>query len=165
MFRLGLISKALPVLKVDGKFIRNPMVITEDYVQDGEIVYGENKTGDAAAAGKELKKKAEWDFSLVDAEVNRILYVFTNLFPNCLMMSIDGVRAKKKYFWDQAKLPNRHWLVANMQSEAYLGFNAFNNKKLAGGKDQIDFIKYRLLLAEKAPYTTEFFDAVLPPRV
>ena len=165
MFRLGMISKALPVLKVDGKFVRNPMIITDTYVQDGEIVYGEYKTGEAAAAGKELMAKGTTDFTLVDNEVNRILYVFTNLFPNCLMMSIDGVRAKKKFFWDQAKLPNRHWLVANMQSEAYLGFNAFNNKKLAGGKDQIDFIKYRQLLAESQPYTIEFFDQVLAPKV
>jgi len=77
-------------------------------------------------------------------------------------MSIDGVRAKKKFFWDQAKLPNRHWLVANMQSEAYMGFNSFNNKK-ATGKDTIDFIKYRQLQVECKPYTTEFFEEVMAP--
>ena len=160
--QMGMISKAIPVLKVDGKFIRNPMVKTENYVEDGEIVYGDFKTGEAATEAKKIMSGATTDFTLLDKEVDRILYVFTNLFPNCLMMSIDGVRAKKKFFWDQAKLPNRHWLVANMQSEAYLGFNAFNNKK-ATGKDTIDFIKYRQLLVEHKPYTTEFFEAVMAP--
>jgi 6-oxo-cyclohex-1-ene-carbonyl-CoA hydrolase len=162
MQNVGMITKAVPVLKVDGKFVRNPSVITETYVQDGEVVYGENKTGDAAAEAKAIRKTATVDFSLLDAEVNKIVYQFTMLFPNCLMMSIDGIRAKKKFFWDQSKLPNRHWLVANMQSEAYLGFNAFNNKK-ATGKDVIDFVKYRQLLADKVPYTTEFFEAVMAP--
>ncbi len=41
----NLISKAVPVLKQGDKFIRNPLVITDTYVQDGEIVYGEFKTG------------------------------------------------------------------------------------------------------------------------
>jgi 6-oxo-cyclohex-1-ene-carbonyl-CoA hydrolase len=162
MQNIGMISKAVKVLKVDGKFIANPMVITDKYLEDGEIVYGEMKTGAAAAEAKEIMKQATVDFTLLDQEVNKIIYTFMNLFPNCLMMSIDGCRAKKKFFWDQSKLPNRHWLVANMQSEAYLGFNAFNNKK-ATGKDQIDFVKYRQLLVDKAPYTTEFFEAVMAP--
>ena len=42
MKRLGLISKVVPVLKQDGKWVRNPLVITDQYVADGEIVYGES---------------------------------------------------------------------------------------------------------------------------
>lgn len=163
MMRLGLISKAIPVLKVNGEFVRNPMIITDKYVDNGDIVYGEYASGDAAAKAKEIMAAATTDFSLLDKEIDRILYVFTNLFPNCLMMSIDTVRMKKKFFWDQSKLPNRHWLVANMNMEAYLGFNAFNNKKLTG-KDTIDFIKYRQLLAEGKTFDQELIDAVLAPR-
>jgi 6-oxo-cyclohex-1-ene-carbonyl-CoA hydrolase len=163
MARVGLISKAMPVLKVDGKFVRNPLVITDKYVDDGEIVYGEPVSGEAAAQAKKIMAEAETDFALVDKEVNKVIYTFTNLFPNCLMMSIDAVRAKKKFFWDQSKLPNRHWLAANMQSEAYLGFNAFNNKKLTG-KDVIDFIKYRQLLADGHVFDQELIDAVMAPR-
>ncbi|MGD9578553.1 MAG: enoyl-CoA hydratase-related protein, partial [Syntrophorhabdus sp.] len=38
----NLISKALPVLKDDkGNWVRNPQVITDNYVINGEIVYGE----------------------------------------------------------------------------------------------------------------------------
>ena len=74
--------------------------------------------------------------------MNNIVWTYTNLMPGCLIKSIDGIRMKKKFFWDQTKLANRHWLAANMQTEAFLGFHAFNNRKLTG-KDVIDFIKYR----------------------
>ncbi len=143
----GLISKVVPALKIDGAFVRNPLVITDRYIEDGEIVYGEMKTGDAAKEAKAMLKSGTTDFTLVDKEVNEIIWRFTNLFPGCLIKSIDGIRAKKKFFWDQAKLPNRHWLAANMMNEALLGFNAFNTKKITD-RDTIDFVKYRQLIAQ-----------------
>lgn len=119
--------------------------------------------GQAAAEAKSLIKECEVDFILLDNEINIVAWTLTNLFPHCLMMSVDGIRQKKKMFWDQSKLPNRHWLAANMMSEAYLGFNAFNNKKLTG-KGESEFIKYRQLLTEAASFTQELIDAVLPTR-
>jgi 6-oxo-cyclohex-1-ene-carbonyl-CoA hydrolase len=160
MKRLGLISKVVPVIKQDGKWVRNPLVITDKYVEDGEIVYGESKTGDELNKGRDLVKEAKVDFELLDKAVNGILWTFTNLFPNCLQMSIDSVRAKKKSFWDASKDYYRHWLMANMSSEAFLGFNAFNTKKITG-KDTIDFIKYRQLLAEGRLVNDDFFAEVL----
>ena len=100
------------------------------------------------------------DFELLDAEVNRLLWKFANLFPNCLINSIDGIRGKKKFFWDQMKLANRHWLAANMNHEAWLGFNAFDAKKPTG-KDVIDFIKFRQLVAEGALFDEKFAEQVL----
>jgi 6-oxo-cyclohex-1-ene-carbonyl-CoA hydrolase len=47
-----------------------------------------------------------------------------------------------------------------MSSEAFLGFNAFNTKKITG-QDTVDFIKYRQLLAEGALVDDELFAAVL----
>jgi len=163
MERLGLISKAVPVLKKDGRFIRNPHVITDRYLEDGAIVYGEMVSGEEKARADALVKECTVDFSGLDAEVDKVVWSLTNLFPHCLMMSIDGIRAKKKFFWDQSKLPNRHWLAANMMSEAYLGFNAFSTKKLTG-KDRIDFIEYRRLLSQGHPFDQELIDAVMPPR-
>ncbi len=156
----NLVSKTIPVLKKDGKFIRNPLVITETYVKDGEIVYGDFKSGDEAKEAKAMMAELPTDFELVEKEINRILWTFTNLFPGCLIKSIDGIRAKKKFFWDQMKLPNRHWLAANMMGEAFLGFSAFNNKKLTG-KDVIDFVKYRQLVAEGKLLDEGFFEDVL----
>src|SRR5208337_4680277 len=132
----NLISKAIPVLKQGDKFIRNPLVITDTYVADGEIVYGEFKTGAAGKEAKEMMKELPKDFELLDKEVNKVVWTFANLFPGCLIKAVDGIRAKKKFFWDQTKLANRHWLMANMNYEAFLGFNSFNTKKITG-KDVI----------------------------
>lgn len=160
-----LISKCVPVLKDEkGNWVRNPQVITDKYVENGEIVYGEFK------AGEEFKKAREWvnnklknndyDFSLLDAEVDKIVWTFTNLFPGCLIKSIDSIRAKKKFFWDYSKNYNRHWLAANMMGEAFLGFGAFNTKKITG-QDVINFIKYRQNIAEGKILDEKFFEEVL----
>jgi 6-oxo-cyclohex-1-ene-carbonyl-CoA hydrolase len=100
------------------------------------------------------------DFERLDAEVSRLVWKFTNLFPHCLMNSIDGIRGKKKFFWDQMKLANRHWLAANMNFEAWLGFNAFDTKKVTGA-DTIDFVKYRQLQAQGALFDDAFAAQVL----
>jgi 6-oxo-cyclohex-1-ene-carbonyl-CoA hydrolase len=142
----GLITAVTPVLKKDGGWLRNPLVRTDTYVDNGEIVYGEPVPKDQIAKAKETMASCQTDFALLDKEVNALVWKFTNLFPHCLMKSIDGIRAKKKFFWDQMKLANRHWLAANMNHEAWLGFSAFDSKK-ATGKDVIDFIKYRQLIA------------------
>ena len=157
----GLLLDVVPVLKEEGRFVRNPLVITDEFLRDGEIVYGEMKTGDARAEAKARMKQMEVDQSLLDKKVDQIVWHFANLFPNCLMKSIEGIRLKKKFFWDQLKVVNRHWLANNMMCEAFLGFNAFNSRK-ATGKDVIDFIKYRQLLAQAHPVNTELMEAVLP---
>jgi len=93
--------------------------------------------------------------------VNDVIWKFTNLFPGCLIKTLDSVRAKKKYFWDMAKNYNRHWLAVNMTTEGYLGFQAFNTKKITG-QDVIDFVKYRQLIAEGKTVDEAFMEAVLP---
>ena len=161
MKRLGLISKVVPVIREGDKWVRNPQVITDRYIEDGEIVYGEFKKGEELARAREYVKGAQKDLSLLDQAVNEILWTFTNLFPGCLIKSIDGIRLKKKFFWDMTKLANRHWLAVNMMTEAFLGFNAFNTRKMTG-KDVIDFLKYRQLLAEAHPFDDELKEMVLP---
>jgi 6-oxo-cyclohex-1-ene-carbonyl-CoA hydrolase len=160
MKRLGLISKVCRVIRDGDNFIPNPLVITDRYVDDGEIVYGEFKTGEEGKQAREFLKTAPVDFALLDKEVGKILWTFTNLFPGYLIKAIDGIRQKKKFFWDQTKLANRHWLAANMQGEALLGFQAFNTKKITG-QDTINFVKYRQLLAKGHPMDEELFEAVL----
>jgi len=161
MKRLGLVSKVVPVIKEDGRFIRNPSVVTDRYVDDGEIVYGELIKGEEGKKAREFLKTAQIDFELLDKAIDEIVWKFTNLFPGCLIKSLDSVRAKKKYYWDMAKNYNRHWLAVNMMSEAFLGFHAFNSKKKTG-QDVIDFIKYRQLIAQGKNVDESFMEAVLP---
>ncbi len=163
MKRLTLISNVVPVMKHGTTFGRNPLVITDRYVDNGEIVYGEFLSGDAARKAREEAEKAVIDFALLDREVQRMLWKLTNLFPGCLIKSIDGIRAKKKFFWDQTKLANRHWLSANMMLEGFLGFTAFNSRKLTGS-DVIDFVRYRQLLADGQEVGERFMEEVLPKK-
>jgi len=156
----GLISKVVPVLKDGDRFVRNPMIITDRYVDDGEIVYGEFVRGEAAKKAREKASSLPVDFTKLDETIDDVVWTLTNLFPGCLMKSIDGIRAKKKFFWDQMKLPNRHWLAANMAVEAFLGFTAFNTKKITG-RDTIDFIRYRQLIAEAEGMDPKAFEEVL----
>ncbi len=160
MKQLGLISKCVPVIKDGDKWVRNPAIITDTYVDDGEIVYGEYKKGEEAKKARDIVKSAAIDLALLDKELDKILWTYTNLFPGCLIKSIEGIRLKKKFFWDQAKVINRHWLAANMNSEAFLGFNAFNTKKITG-MDTIDFIEFRRRQSKGAAFDTEFMAAVL----
>jgi len=158
----GIISKCVPVLKVDGKWVRNPMVVTDKYVEDGEIVYGEFKSGSQLKEAKAFVKQHQpnADFELLDKEVDKIVWTFANLFPGCLMKSMDGIRQKKKYFWDIMKNANRHWLKANMAGEAFLGFGAFNTKKITG-TTTIDFIKFRQNIADARTWDMEMFAEVM----
>lgn len=161
MHRKGYISKVIPVIKDKDKWVRNPTVITEHYVLDGEIAYGELKTGEELKKGQATIKEATVDFELLDKAVDDMIWTFTNLFPHCLQMSIDSIRAKKRFFWDASKDYYRHWLMSNMSNEAFLGFTAFNSRKMTG-KDTIDFIKYRQLIAEGRQVDDDLFAQVLP---
>jgi len=158
----SLISKCVPVLKIDGEWVRNPMIETDRYVNDGEIVYGEYKKGDALKEARGIVKEhqANADFELLDKEIDKINWTFTNLFPGCLIKSIDGIRMKKKYFWDICKNGNRHWLAANMGGEAFLGFGAFNTKRITG-QDTIDFVKFRQNIAECKTWDMDMFAEVM----
>jgi len=104
--------------------------------------------------------QANADFELLDKEVDKIIWKFANLFPACLHKSIEDIRQKKKFFWDTMKNSHRHWLSANMSGEAFLGFGAFNTKKITG-QDTIDFIKFRQNVADSRLWNEEMFSEVM----
>jgi 6-oxo-cyclohex-1-ene-carbonyl-CoA hydrolase len=87
-------------------------------------------------------------------------WTLTNTTFLCLMNTIESIRGKKKFYWDLAKSSQLYWLGANMNAEAFLGFNAFNTKKITG-TDVIDFVKFRQLVAAGKPLDDAFFAAVL----
>jgi len=156
----GLITSAIPVLNVNGSFIRNPMVVTETYVENGEIVYGKKKSGEAFKEAKQAMANACIDFTLLDREVNRLCTKFMFLFPDCLNKTLNSMRKKKLEHWDKNAQSNRDWLALNMNTEAKAGFRAFNEGK--EGKREIDFIKFRTMIAEGHPFNDELVEAVLP---
>ena len=85
----NLISKCVPVLKDEkGNWVRNPQIITDKYVDNGEIVYGEFKTGDEFKKAREWVndklKNNEYDFSLLDAEVDKVVLDLCQPLPRLL---------------------------------------------------------------------------------
>ncbi|MGB9887184.1 MAG: 6-oxocyclohex-1-ene-1-carbonyl-CoA hydratase [Moorellales bacterium] len=162
MERLGLITKAIPIKKnAKGEWVRDPRVITDKYVENGEIVYGEYKTGEEYQKAMEELKGLQTDFSLLDAYINKMVWTLTNIMPMCSMHTIENVRVKKRLFWDLLKSSEMYWLGANMCGEAFLGFNAFNTQKLTGERE-IDWIKYRKALAEVRTFDDALFEELLP---
>ncbi len=161
MERMGMISKAIPVKK-DGKgeWVRDPRVITDKYVDKGEIVYGEFKKGGDLQAAKQELKNLTTDWSLLDGFINKLVWTLTNTTFLCLMNTIESIRVKKKFYWDMLKSSQIYLLGANMNTEAYIGFNAFNTSKITG-KKTIDFIKYRQLLAQGKTFDDELAESVL----
>jgi len=160
MERLGLITKAIPIKKNEkGEWVRDPRVITDEYVKDGEIVYGEYKKGAEYKKANEELKGLKTDWSLLDGFINRMVWTLTNTTFLCLMNTIESIRVKKRFFWDLLKSTQIYWLAANMNAEAFLGFNAFNTQKLTGHRE-IDFIKYRQLLAQVRTFDDELAEEV-----
>jgi len=158
---IGLITDAIPVLKIDGKFVRNPLVITDRWLDEtGEPVYGRRKSGAEAAAAKELMAKGQIDLTPLDAAVNALTTKFLYTMPDCINKTLNSMRKKKLEHWDRNQQTNRDWLGLNMMTEAKAGFRAFNE----GPKDnrEIDFIKLRLMLAEGHPWDDELLNAILP---
>ena len=159
--RLGLITAAVPVLKVDGKHVPNPTVVTDRWLEDGQIVYGKPKTGTEAEAGKELLKKGEIDLGPLDAAVERHAGKLLLTFPNCTLMTVQQVRKKKLLWWTQNAESNRQWLGLNMMTEARAGFRAVNEGNKETGRE-IDFVALRRALAAGEPWTEELRVRISP---
>ncbi|RLB27851.1 MAG: hypothetical protein DRG87_10575 [Deltaproteobacteria bacterium] len=162
MERLGLVTKAIPIKKNDkGEWMRDPRVITDKYVENGEIVYGEFKAGAAYKEANDMLKTLQTDWSQLDGFINRMVWTLTNTTFLCLMNTIESMRVKKKFYWDLQKSSQIYWLGANMNAEAFLGFNAFNTQKITGQRT-IDFIKYRKALADVMTFDDQLAEEVLP---
>jgi 6-oxo-cyclohex-1-ene-carbonyl-CoA hydrolase len=150
-FRLGLLTRVVPGLRVDGEFVPNPLVVTDRWLDDrGNIVHGDFKAGAARDAGKAVLAKGTVDLSLLDRAVEELIWKFANTMPGCLSKTIGSVRKHKLEHWDRNREGNREWLGLNMMTEGRTGFRAFNE----GGKEcrEADFILLRRRLAEGVPW-------------
>ena len=160
--RLGLLSDVVPVLTVDGRFVPNPTVVTDRFLDGGRIVYGDPKTGDELTAGKELVARGAIDLAPLDAAVDRMVTDLLMTMPNCTQKTIESLRKHKLVHWDKNRETNRAWLALNMMTEGNAGFRAFNE----GPRDQreADFVRLRQGLARGEAWGPELLAAILPPR-
>jgi len=160
-YRMGICMDIVPALKIDGKFVPNPTVITDRYLDEfGRIVHGESKTGEELEKGKALLKQGEVDLSLLDAKVEELCAKLLLTFPDCMTKTLQELRKPKLNAWNANKENSRDWLGLNMMTEARTGFRAFNE----GPKNdrEIDFVALRQALAQGAPWTPELVESLIP---
>jgi len=159
---MGMITEVVPALQVDGKFVANPLVetgrMTDEY---GRIVYGQQKTGDALKAGRELLKRGTVDLALLDETVESLCTKLLYTFPDCTTKSVEELRKPKLDAWNRNKENSRAWLALNMMTEARAGFRAFNEGTRETGRE-IDFIALRRALAANTPWSDGLTESVLP---
>lgn len=160
-YREGMITDVVPALKVDGKWVANPTVVTDRMFDEwGRIVHGEQKTGAALEEGKALLKKGTVDLSLLDEKVEQLCGKLLLTFPDCTTKSIQELRKPKLAAWNLNKENSRDWLGLNMMTEARTGFRAFNE----GTREdrEADFIGLRQALARGTPWSVELTESLLP---
>ncbi len=161
-YRLGVISQIVPALKINGEFVANPMVITDQMLDDyGRIVHGEFKSGAEFASGRALLKEGEIDLSLLDEAVESLCAKLLETFPECMTKSLEELRKPKLNAWNNNKENSRAWLALNMMNEARTGFRAFNEGNREVGRE-IDFVALRQALAVGTPWTPELVESLMP---
>jgi 6-oxo-cyclohex-1-ene-carbonyl-CoA hydrolase len=161
-YRLGMIYDIAPALKVDGKFIPNPLVITDRYLDEfGRIIHGESKTGDELKKGKETLAKGVVDLSLLDGKVEELCSKLLMTFPDCTTKTIEELRKPKLDAWDRNQHNSRAWLALNMMTEARAGFRAFNEGTKETGRE-VDFVALRQALAAGTPWSDELTESIQP---
>jgi 6-oxo-cyclohex-1-ene-carbonyl-CoA hydrolase len=159
--RLGLLTRLVPALKVDGNLVPNPLVVTDRYLDEtGRIVHGEKREGADLARGKETLARGTIDLSRLDAEVDAFVYSLAMTMPGCLSKTIESVRKHKLMHWDRNRETNRAWLGLNMMTEGRAGFRAFH----FGPKDhrEVDFLLLRRRIAEGRMWDDALVEEIQP---
>ena len=142
-YRMGMLQDIAPALKVDDRFVPNPLVITDRVLDEwGRFAHGEPKTGEALAEGKRLLARGTVDLSVLDQKVEALCGKLLLTFPECLTKSLEELRKPKLEAWNRNKEDSRAWLALNMMAEARTGFRAFNEGPRE--RREIDFVALRL---------------------
>ncbi|MHC4937915.1 MAG: 6-oxocyclohex-1-ene-1-carbonyl-CoA hydratase [Planctomycetota bacterium] len=159
--RIGLVNEVVPVLRYDGRFIPNPRVVTDRWIDDmGRIVYGKFRQGEAARDAKEKFAACEMDFSLLDQKCDELGWKLAMTMPDCTTKTIESVRKHKLNHWHRNRESNRAWLALNMATEAKAGFPAFHYGPK--GDREVDFLKLRRALAEGREWNDDLIREVSP---
>ena len=160
-YHLGILTDIAPALKVDGKFIANPLVETQKVFDEfGRLAFGKSKTGQELKDGKALLSKGQIDLSMLDAKVEELCAKMLLTFPDCTTKTVEELRKPKLEAWNRNKENHRAWLALNMVTEARAGFTAFN----AGTKDdrEVDFLLLRQKIAAGESWVGALHDDIQP---
>ncbi len=160
-YRHGLLTGLAPVLRVDGTWHPNPLVITDRAVDEwGRPCLGEPRTGAALAEGRTLLERGTPDLARVDEAVEGLATKLLMTMPDCLTKTVESLRKHKLAHWDRNRETNRAWLALNMATEARAGFRAFNEGPR--GRREVDFVELRRRLARGQGWDQDLVDAIQP---
>jgi 6-oxo-cyclohex-1-ene-carbonyl-CoA hydrolase len=144
----GLITEAVPVLRVDDEFIPNPLVVTRPLGRTrARRLRRDSRPAPRPPPGKPPQAGRHGPAPL-DAAVERLVSSLLMTIPGCVEKTVsESIRKHKLAHWDANKESNRAWLALNMLSEANAGFRAFNE----GPKDdrEADFVLLRQRIAKR----------------
>ena len=134
---LGLITGG-PGARGGGKFIPNPLVVTDRWLTDtGNIVFGELKEGRGAGGRQGAAQSGEVDLSLlddaVDARWHEAPHDHAGLPPQDHRVRAQNTSSSTGI----GKESNRAWLALNMLTEAKAGFPAFHEGR---AEREVDFV-------------------------
>ena len=160
-YRLGMILDIVPALKVDGKFVANPLVETGRYLDEyGRIVHGEPKTGEALEQGKALMSAAQ-SISRSSMKRSRRCAPSSSNLPGMPDQDLRGTAQAeaRRLEPQQGKQPR----LARAQHD---GGGAGRFPRLQRGhrenKREIDFVALRQRLAKGEPWTDALAEHLIP---
>ncbi|GMV23424.1 MAG: hypothetical protein AMXMBFR57_33730 [Acidimicrobiia bacterium] len=156
--RWGLLTAVTPALRLNGQFVPNPLVITDRWLDEGRIVYGQFKSGDAKKEAAAVMASGEVDLTRLDEAVDGLVFRLAETMPGCLTKTIESVRKHKLAHWDRNRESNRAWLALNMMTEGRAGFRAFHEGSKACR--EADFLLLRRRLAEGATWGDALTDEI-----
>jgi 6-oxo-cyclohex-1-ene-carbonyl-CoA hydrolase len=137
-YQMGILTDVVPALKVDGKFVANPLIATQrQFDEFGRNVYGESKTGAALEEGKALMKRGTVDLSMLDARIEELCAKILLTFPDCTTKTIEELRKPKLDAWNRNKENSRAWLALNMMTEAPLRFYRVQRRRERRPRDRL----------------------------
>jgi 6-oxo-cyclohex-1-ene-carbonyl-CoA hydrolase len=157
----GLLNQVVPGLTLDGRWIPNPLVVTERVMDEwGQLVFGEFRQGAEREAALKTMARTRPDLSRLDQAVESLCARILMLMPECVSKTVSSLRKHKQWHWDNTSVTNREWLALNMMTEGRAGFRAFQH----GPRDrrEVDFVKLRQLLAEGHPWDEELERMIAP---
>lgn len=158
---LGGLTRIVPALKVEDKWLANPLVVTDRVLDEyGRVAFGDWKSGQFREEGKALLARGEVNLCLLDEAIEDMCTKLLYTMPDCLIKTIESLRKHKLQHWNTNHESNRAWLSLNMMTEANAGFRAFHY----GKKDQreVDFIRLRQRLAQGARWGEELVQEIAP---
>jgi 6-oxo-cyclohex-1-ene-carbonyl-CoA hydrolase len=161
-YLMGMLTDIVPALKVDGKYIANPLVETSRMTDEfGRLVLGKPRAGEGLKAAQDLLRRGTVDLSLLDEKVESLCTKLLYTFPDCTAKTVEELRKPKLDAWNRNKENSRAWLALNMMTEARAGFRAFNEGTKETGRE-VDFIHLRRALAANARWDDELTASIMP---